>query len=429
MAFFDFLNRKNIPQQPIEERGVVDENWNPIYGNFTFNQWSAYSTSKSLKLSTVYRCVELISNSIGSLPLLPYTYINPLTGQKGDWKYVAEGGLNDILNVQPNKIMSAFTFKKLIPIHLLLKGNAYIYVNRNNNGQVIELVLLNPDLVTVVFDGSGNPTYNYPLIPGKPTFSDSEIIHILNYTYDGVVGESTLFYAATSLGITMDSETNASNFFKGGSNLSGILSPIAGVNIGADKAKKAKQDWINSTSSNVVGSVGNGVVVLDAGLTYQPISISPKDSQLLESRQFNVVDVCRFFNTPPALCFSDSGKYSTPEQAQLDYLNNCLQPLIEKIENEFYRKLFPQNQWSVTDLKFSIENLIRLDANGRADYFTKMFQLGGYTPNEIRQKIDSQQPMVGGNRAFIQVNVQPLDNLIAEQPGVNPTQPIDNKLK
>ena len=431
MAFFDFITRRNNVQptnNPIEERSIVDANWNPIYGNVNFNSYSDFSTSKSLKLSAVFRCVSLISDSIASLPLIPYTYTNPQTGQVGNWKYMDEQNpLYNLLNVTPNSLMGAFTFKKMIPYHLLYKGNAYILIERDKQGKPKQLHLLNPDLITPMMDTDGSIYYNYPVKEQK--FPDKDMIHIMNFTQNGLIGQSTIYHASQTLGIAYDSDINAGNFFKGGSNLSGILRPIAGVNIGKEKATKAKADWISTTSSNVVGSVGGGVVVLDSGLEYQAISISPKDSQLLESRQFNVVDVARFFNVPPALVFSQGDKFSTSEQQSMDFLQNCLSPLIEKIENEMFRKLYLPNEWSNCDLRFDVENLLRMDATTRGTYYTSMFNVGALTTNEIREKINGKSPQTGGNRSFIQVNLQPLDALISEQPVVNPNAPIDNQVK
>lgn len=444
MGMFDYFKKDNEKAngQSTENRGIIEEGWNPIYGNVSFNTYSDFSTSKSLKLSVVFRCVSLISDSIASLPLIPYTYVNPNTGEIGEWKYAETNSkLYKLLNVQPNPIMSAFTFKKMIPYHLLYKGNAYIFIERENytanansfvqsNGNIKYLHLLNPDLVTPMIDDQGNIFYQYQVKGQK--YYEKDIIHIMNFTRNGLVGDSTIFHASQVLGIAYDSDVNAGSFFKSGRNLNGILRPIADRSIPKDKALAAKQSFINATSpQNIQGvNTNGGIVVLDSGLEFQPISINPKDSQLLESRQFNVVDIARFFAVPPALVFHQGDKFSTSEQQQLDYLNNCLSPLLEKIENEFYRKIYPEQNWDKTDLLFDVERLIRLDATAKADYYTKMFNIATYNSNEIRGKVNGAYPVQGGNRFFIQTNLQPIDNLITEQPGAKiPQAPIDNQIK
>jgi len=408
-----FTNNKEVKE---EKRDFVE--WtNPIYGTLNFSTFASYTQSKALKLSTVYRCVNLISDSIASLPLNPYTY-------KENWKYINyDTSLYNILNVQPNPFQSKFIFMKMVITSMLLKGNAYIYIDRKKNGQVISLTLMNADNIQIVPEEND---IKYKDIITNKTYDKSQIIHILNYSINGLEGISTLTYAFTSLEIAYNTDQHSSNFFKSGASLAGILRPIAGVNISSEKAKAAKQNFITALNSELGGSSGS-IVVLDSGLEYQPITVSPKDSQMIENKQFNVIDICRFFNVPPSLAFSETGKFSTAEQQQIDYLNSCLLPIIEKLENEFFRKLYLPSEWYTSDLKFDVENLIRLDATTKADMMVKLHSVGGMTTNEIRERLNAGFPVVGGNRAFIQTNLQPVDNLVVD--GAKTNNIIDNKLK
>lgn len=397
--FSRILNRN----KKTEERSMFDEWTNPVYGTLSFSTFNSYTSSKALKLSTVYRCVNLLSDSIASLPLYPYKY-------KENWKYIVEDNLYNVLNVQPNPLQGRYTFLKEMIVNMLMKGNAYILITRMKDGTVERLDILDSDDTEVIIvDG----TIKYRSISTKKIFDSSQIIHIMNYSVNGYVGVSTLTYAAETLSIAYESEQHTKNFFSAGASLSGILSPKDGVNLTKDRAARAKQDFINSLNSDLGGTSG-GVVVLDSGLQYQPISISPEQSQLIQSRQYNVIDICRYFNVPPALAFDQNGKYATSEQQMLDFLNGTLTPMLEKIENEMFRKLFTQSEWLESDLRFDAENLLRLDATTRATYYTQMFNLGAYSTNEIREKINAKYPVQNGNKHFIQVNLQPLDNLAVQ---------------
>lgn len=391
---------------------------NSLAGTINYNSLSNYQESKALKLSTVFRCINLISDSIASLPCLPYYY-------KENWKYVDyENNIYNLLNIAPNNLMGAFTFKKMLIINMLLKGNSYVYVKRRKDLSIESLSLLNSDLIEVIIE---NGQKKYRVLGTDTIYQDGDIIHILNYTSTGLLGVSTLNYAANALGIAYDSETHAANFFRGGGNLNGILKPVAGVNLRPDKALKAKQDFISALSTDTtIGGTSGGIVVLDSGLEFQTISVNPKDAQLLESRQFSVIDICRFFNVPPSMAFDQNGKYATSEQQGLDFLNNCLMPIIEKLENELFRKLYDSIEWDANDLKFDVENLLRADATSRADYYVKLHSVGGYTSNEIRERLNAPFPLRGGNRGFVQTNLQPIDNLIVEKETNNV---VDNKLK
>jgi len=396
---------------------------NVVLGTLRIGGSAAYKAEKATKLSTVYRCINLLSDAIASLPLNPYTY-------RDNWKYINfESPLFNLLNVQPNPFISAYMFKKLLVVDMLTKGSGYILIDRDTRtGKVLNLTRLDPDFVRVEIIGNDIRYYNNLLGTEAGAYDKSQICHIINYTIDGITGISTLEYAADTLGIAYSSESHAANFWKSGASLAGILSPKDGATMSTTQAGKAKTAFMAQINPELGGS-GGGIVVLGDGLNYQSISINPKDSQLLESRQFNVIEICRFFNVPPSLAFSETGKFSTAEQQSIDFLNNGLTPLIEKIESELFRKLFLPSEWNSTELKFDVENIMRLDAVSRADYYSKMHQVGGFTTNEIREKLNAAFPVKGGNRAFIQVNLQPTDALISEQKVVNPDTQVDNSVK
>lgn len=408
--------------------GIINRIWkrfaswaNPVLGVWNLIGSSSYAISKATKLSTVYRCVNLLSDAVASLPLIPYQY-------RDNWKYVNyTSGLYNTLNVEPNPFVSPFFFKKLIVCDMLLKsaGAAFILIQRSAAGKILTLTRLDPDFVEVRQE-NGDIYYCYSLNGAK--YDRSQVIHILNYTEDGILGKSTLTYAADALGIAYNAESHAGNFFKSGGNMAGILRPKEGVTMNKKQQQDAKSSLQTQLNPELSGNSGT-IVVLGDGLEYQSISVNPKDSQLLESRQFNVLEICRFFNVPPSLAYSETGKFSTAEQQSLDFLNNSLTPLLEKIESEFFRKIFLPSEWDGAELKFDVDNILRLDAVAKADYFSKLFNVGGFTTNEIRDKLNASFPVKGGNRAFIPVNLQPSDALISEQTTVNKEAKVDNQVK
>lgn len=400
----------------IENRSLIDEAVNPLLGTFSFNQSFNFANNKAMKLSAVYRAVNVISDSVAILPMDVYEY-------KDNWKYKQYNNLYYLLNVQPNSFQSAYTLKKQLVQSILITGNAYINITRDNNGDVTQFTLLDSNKVKVI-ELNGDLKYQYDNVI---IYDKSDIIHILNYSLNGLVGLSTLQYAALSLGIAYSAEESAYNFFSSGSNMSGILRPVQGVNLKQGQAESTKEKFMNALNSNL-GGKPNSVIVLDSGLEYQQISVNPKDSQLLESRQFNFVTICQFFGVPPSKIFDFSkSNYNTVEASQIDFLNSTIQPLLEKIELEFYRKIFTRVEYDMTELKFDVSVLLRMDSTAQAEYYSKMFQVGAITPNEIREKINMGYPVTGGNRNFVQVNVQPLDNLISEQTGSDKL--IDNQVK
>src|SRR3712207_6380754 len=179
----------------------------------------------------------------------------------------------------------------------------------------------------------------------------------------GVTGVQTcalpisLSYAKKTLQIASDSEGNAAGFFKGGGNLAGILK--ANAPLTTEKKKTLKNSWNQAFSTN---GNPNVVAILDADLSFQSISVNPSDAQLLESRQYNVVDICRFFGVSPVKAFDLSkSSYNTIEQMQLAFLTDTLQPLLEKFEEEFERKLYKPSERESIDVRFDTAALLRAD--------------------------------------------------------------------
>lgn len=403
MGFFNFWNNSNKGEQEYR-------NTNPILSTIRVALYGS-AESAAMKSSVVYRCVNLISDSIASLPLIPYNYT-------GNWKYVDyDSQLYNLFNVQPNAYMAAFTFKKMIIVSMLLKGNAYIAITRDTRtGEVTALTLLNSDSVTLE---TTKDDIKYKDSLSGNVYDKSQIIHLMNYGSSFYKGESTISYMANALSISNNLENYFNSLTGSGMMVTGILKPIVGNSITPEKALRAKQSF--STAVNSVEA--NSVIVLDAGFDYQQISISPKDANYLESSKLNSNTICKFFGVPPSLIYDEVGKYSTAEQSQIDYLNNTLTPIIEKIESEFFRKIYLQPDWNSKELKFDATNLLRLDATTQASYFKTLFEMGALTVNEVREKINAPYPAKDGNKHFISTNLQELGNLI-----VNKDNSTDNKL-
>ena len=231
------------------------------------------------------------------------------------------------------------------------------------------------------------------------------MIHLLNFSYDGIIGISTLAHARNTLMLSNDSEAHAEGFFRGGANTAGILTIEGHLN--KDQRQQNYDAWEERT--NPITGHPNGIVILEGNMHYSPLTISPKDSQLLESRQFNVIDICRFFSVSPVKAFDLSkSSYSTVEATQLAFLTDTLSPLLTKIELEVNRKVFLPQEQRYCRAEFNTTSLLRADKVAQATYWKELFNVGAATPNEIRRE-NNLAKMGGGDHAFVQVNVQTLE--------------------
>ena len=300
---------------------------------------------------------------------------------------------------------------KTLITSVLLNGNGYALIERDNKGNATKLKLIPSELVTISRVDPLKEKIMYNVVGINQLIEPVNMIHILNFSYDGITGISTLQHARNTLGLASDSEAHAEGFFKGGANLAGIIKVQSSL---TPKQKlDIKESW-QATFSPVTGTP-NGVAVLEGNMDFQPITVNPADAQLLETRQFNVIDICRFFGVSPVKAFDLSkSSYSTVEGTQLAFLTDTLNPLLEKIELEFERKLYKPSERSSIDVRFDTSVLLRADKSSQASYYNTLFQIGVITPNEIRKALDL-EPLDNGDKSFVQVNVTTLDNAVKDK--------------
>ena len=196
-------------------------------------------------LSTVYRCVEVISDSVAQLPLEPYRIDS--NGYK--MKFTKHPTYR-LLNSEPNSKMTRFTFIKTLIVSTLLKGNGFAYIERDNEGNATAMHYIPSELVTIIPPKTLGDAVAYTVTGLSNVVESCNMIHILNFSYDGITGISTLSHAKNTLGLSADSESHASGFFKGGANLAGILT------VQSTLTSKQKQDLKSSWQTAFSPSTG-----------------------------------------------------------------------------------------------------------------------------------------------------------------------------
>ena len=390
-----------------KKRPETVEERSSTFDYLMYNTGANYGTSKAMLLSTVYRCVEVISDSVAQLPLEPYK----IDGNGYRLKFTTHPTYR-ILNKEPNNRMTRFTFIKTLVVSTLLKGNGFAYIERDNKGNATALHYIPSELVTIVPPTTIGDNVLYNVTGFGNSIEACNMIHILNFSYDGITGISTLSHAKNTLGLALDSESHASGFFKGGANLAGILT------VQSTLTSKQKQDLKTSWQTAFSPSTGqpNGVAVLEGNMEFKPITVNPSDAQLLETREFNVIDICRFFGVSPVKAFDLSkSSYSTVEATNLSFLTDTLSPLLEKIELEFERKIYKPSEKESIDVRFDTSRLLRADKQSLATYYSTLFNIGVVSPNEIRREIDL--PSIdGGDNHFVQVNLMEVNKAALNVP-------------
>lgn len=415
MGFFtNIFKRKK--EEPVlqEERGLFD-GLGLNYGTIT-----NYSTSKAMKLSTAYACTNIISNAVALLPIKVKKYVD---GKMVD----IDHPLKKTLNLTPNKKYNHFDLFKLLIESVILNGNGYLYIERDEKLNVKSLQLIDPAFVQPMPQKDGSVKY---IVAGmESAVDDADMIHLFMHCDEMYNGISLLKYASMTLNSAWDTEEQANKFYKRGAGLLGVLKASAPLT-DAQKSQIA-QSWeksINKTS-------GGGVAILPQGLDFQSISVNPEDAQLLESRQYSVIDICRYFNVSPLKVFDYSHmSYSSLEQVSLSFMQDTILPYAQLLEDEFNRKLFKPSEIGVYYIDFDFASIIGTDKKTEAEYYRTLVTNGLITISEARERL-GYAPLDGDeyNQTYLQLSYGSVKNIaeglyIKDNPQTAENeQKVDNK--
>jgi len=349
------------------------------------------SNYAAMALSAVYRAVDLISDSIAMLPVK----VQQLDKENG--KNQINHPLNIVFGDKNNgNNISKFNLIKLLIQSVLLRGNGFAYIERAQDGTVTGLRYLEAQDVIINYN-----KYTDKLYYSTTAFSQGKkmhiepinMLHLLKNSYDGISGISVLSYAARTIKTSSSTEQSAQSFFENGCNLSGILT------VNGQVSAKQKEE-IRSSWRQAYNNGGNGLAVIPGNMSYQAVQVNAADAQMLESRQYNVQDIARFFGISPVLLGDLShASYSTIEAVQNEFLLHTLQPYITMIENEFNRKLLKPSE-NKLEIILETNEILRVDKQAQANYYSTMINNGVLTRNEVRKEL-GYNPVEGGDTLIV----------------------------
>lgn len=374
----------------------------------------ALSRDKAMKLSTVSRCVELRANAIAMLPV----YLM----DEGTKARPRDHPLGPLLWGAPNEVMTRFDYEKLMQANLDLCGNAYAWIDRDRRtGRPGELIPLRPDSVEPFLDPGGALWYIYanPRTGELTRLSPEDVLHYKAYSADGITGISILRRASTAISTGLSSQRYQADLYANGGRPSGVLKAAADLggnveitNAAGEKEIISKKELIRREWEKIHNGPGKGfrVAVLDLGLDYTPIAMSNAEAQFVESEEYRVADVARFFGVPLYLLNAGRQAYSSNEQNSIDFVKHTILPLIVQREQEDSRKLLlPRERAQGLRIKREPKQLLRGDTAAQAAWYKAMREIGPYSVNDIRAYEDL-EAVPGGDSRNASLNYVPLED-------------------
>ena len=355
----------------------------------------------AMQISAVNAAVRILSESIASLPLHVYH-----KGDDGNRRKAEDTELYYLLHNKPNAEMNSFIFRETLMTHILLWGNGYAQILRNGRGEVLGLYPLLPHKVSVERDEQGQLFYRYIRYDNEPPTMEGntvilmpeDVLHIPGLGFDGLVGYSPIAMTKNTIGLALAAEEYGSKFFSNGAALAGVLEHPGTIK----DVSKLRESW-----NQTFGGSGNAgrVAILEEGLHFKPITMSPQDSQLLETRQYQLNEIARIFRIPPHM-LGDLSKatFSNIEEMSLEYVKFTLAPWISRWEYALTDALLTREDQKKYEIRFNVEGLLRGDYKTRMEGYAVGINNGFMCPNDIRrlEGFDLIPDEKGGNNFLLQ---------------------------
>lgn len=387
MAWYDRFRAK--PQQ----KNAVYPTDSPAFydmlrmGNKTGT--TSVSAETAMRLATVYSCVKVLSETVSTLPCHLYR----LTPDRMSRTHAYNDNLHSLVLRSPNDWQTAQEFWQMQCVNLCLRGNSYNYLVRGDSGRVVAIHPIPVDSVNVTVEAQNRITYNVTIGEGgrqrTEQFSPSEILHFKGLSLDGIVGVSPITYQGDLLGGAIEQRDHTNSVFANGSTPRGVLQ-VDGT-LSDDAYDNLKQSW---EASHGGSHNANRVALLEAGVKFEPISMSPGDVQLIETRKLSREEICGIFRVPPHMIADLSrATFSNIEEQTLDFYRSAIYPYVKGFESRLNYSLLGD---STREFRFEVGELLRGDFAGEVTAYSKLLEIGVMSPNEVRHKLDM-NPREGGD--------------------------------
>ena len=344
---------------------------------------------RAFGIGVIYACIKKISETIASLPIYLYR------DEVGNFDRV-EYYSDYILNKTPDDVCTAYEFRESLIALSLLYGKGWARIYRNRNGEAERIKLIHPMLVSekmidgvlmvVIKTGDGEDVVPY-----------ADMICVKQ-----ILGASPINMNSETVSLLYSAQKYAGKFFNGGGVMNGILS----------SPENLKQEQIDVLLETLDKQSGKQTQFLPFGVKYEKIGVDPDKAQSVDARKFNGEEICRIYNVPPAMVGLAQSGYKDYENQAKAFVTGTIAPICERVEGELLLKLVPRSLRMDRTYRHDMDELMRGDSAGRANYYREALQNGWMSSNEVRNK-ERMNPVEGGDIITKQVNQIPLTQLQA----------------
>ena len=354
----------------------------------------------AIQISTVYACVRVLAETIASLPLNVYE-----SDGKGGSRIAEKHPLEYLLHDAPNEEMTSFIWREQMMTQILLRGNSYSQIVRSGKTAILSIYPLLSSNMTVDRDDSGALTYKYQMADENTiTLSPSEVLHIPGMGFDGIMGYSPIALMKTTLGLTLAAEEYGSKVFGNGATPAGVLTH--------PNRLKDPEKLRNAWNAAYGGSANAGkIAILEEGMKFERISMPNSEAQFLETRKFQVSEICRIYRVPPHMVGDlEHATFSNIEHQSISFAVHTIRPWLVRIEQSMNKALFSENERGKYFVKFNMDGLMRGDYKSRMEGYAIARQNGWMSADDIRglENLNPIGAAKGGEEYLVNGNMIPI---------------------
>lgn len=355
------------------------------------------TSETAMRVSAVYTCVKILSESLASIPLNVYQWVGK------DGRELAENHpIHRMLHVdRPNPLQNHLEFKELLQLDLCLRGNAYALVSMNARGDITELRRIHPDYIQP-YEYEGDVVYQVISNKGSRWLRRDEVFHIKSMSADGLKGISPIDMAMETIGNAMSMQKHGSATFKNGARLGGILKYPGKLD--AKGIESIRNGWQKAQG----GSENSGkVAILENGMEFTPVSMTNEQGQWLDGMKFNRSEIFGMFRVPPHMGGDlERATFSNIEQQSIDFIQYTMVPWLTRWEAAITSSLFSQAEQKKYFVKFNSNAFLRGDGLSRAQKLNIERHAGIISANEWRALEEyNPLPPEAGDKYLIPMNM------------------------